>query len=119
MNSEEIRTYCLSLPGTTEDMPYGPDMIVYRIEKKIYLHQPLEYEQARISIKLPIETGEELRAKYPNIVPAYHLNKQHWSDIPTEDVFDDTQLKEWIDISYTTVLNSLPKKIREQYKKGE
>ena len=24
MNIEEARVYCLSLPGVTEDMPYGP-----------------------------------------------------------------------------------------------
>ena len=45
MNTEEVREYCLSLPGVTEDSPYGPDMIVFRIEGKIFLHLPLEYTE--------------------------------------------------------------------------
>ena len=35
MNIEQVREYCLALPGVTEDSPYGPDMIVFRIERKI------------------------------------------------------------------------------------
>ena len=60
MNTEEVREYCLSLPGVTEDSPYGPDMIVFRIEGKIFLHLPLEYAEPRISIKLPPEEGHRL-----------------------------------------------------------
>ena len=37
MNIEEVRTYCLTLPGVTEDVPYGPDWLVFRIEGKIFL----------------------------------------------------------------------------------
>jgi len=47
MNLEEVREYCLSLPGVTEDSPYGPDMIVFRIEERYFLHMPLEYADQR------------------------------------------------------------------------
>ena len=67
MNIEEVREFCLSLPGVTEDSPYGPDMIVFRIEGKIFLHLPLEYADPRISIKLPPEEGVELRERYSAI----------------------------------------------------
>ena len=31
MNLEELREYCLSLPYVTEDMPFGEDVLVFRI----------------------------------------------------------------------------------------
>ena len=37
MNIEQVRTYTLSLPGVTEDMPFGDDVVTFRIEGKIFL----------------------------------------------------------------------------------
>ena len=115
MNIEQVREYCLTLPGVTEDSPYGPDMIVYRIEGKIFLHLPLEYADPRISIKLPPEKGQELRERYDAVRAAYHLNKIHWNDILIEDTFSSDQIKNWILESYNLVLSSLPKRLREKY----
>ena len=115
MNIEQVREYCLTLPGVTEDSPYGPDMIVYRIEGKIFLHLPLEYADPRISIKLPPEKNQELRERYDAICAAYHLNKVHWSDILIENTFSPDQIKDWILESYNLVLNKLPKRLREKY----
>jgi predicted DNA-binding protein (MmcQ/YjbR family) len=115
MNIEQVREFCLTLPGVTEDSPYGPDMIVFRIGRKIFLHLALEYADPRISIKLPPEEGQELREKYDVIRAAYHLNKRHWNDILIENTFSSDQIQNWILRSYHLVLNSLPKKLREKY----
>ena len=115
MNIEQVREFCLALPGVTEDSPYGPDMIVFRIERKIFLHLALEYADPRISIKLPPEEGQELREKYDTIRAAYHLNKRHWNDILIENTFPSDQIQNWILKSYHLVLSSLPKKLRENY----
>lgn len=37
MNIEEVRQYILSLPGVTEDQPFGDDIITYRVEGKIFV----------------------------------------------------------------------------------
>ena len=50
MNIEQVRAYALTLPGTTEDMPYGPDCVVFRIEGKIYLHIALESSEPRCAV---------------------------------------------------------------------
>ena len=115
MNTEEVREYCLSLPGVTEDSPYGPDMIVFRIEGKIFLHLPLEYAEPRISIKLPPEEGQCLRDKYEAVSAGYHLNKIHWNDILIEHTFDAEQIEKWIVESYNLVISGLPKILRLKY----
>nr|WP_245601942.1 MmcQ/YjbR family DNA-binding protein [Xylanibacter oryzae] len=115
MDIEQVREYCLSLLGVTEDSPYGPDMIVFRIEGKIFLHLPLEYAEPRISIKLPPEKGQSLRDSYETIRAGYHLNKIHWNDILIENTFASDQIKDWILESYNLVLNSLPKRLKAKY----
>ena len=37
MNIESIRTYCLSLPLVTEDMPFDDTTVVFRVLGKIFL----------------------------------------------------------------------------------
>lgn len=32
MNIEDVREYALTLAGANEDMPYGPDWLIFRIE---------------------------------------------------------------------------------------
>lgn len=32
MHLDDIRAYCLSLPGVTEDQPFGYDNITFRVE---------------------------------------------------------------------------------------
>ena len=115
MNLEEVREFCLSLPRVTEDSPYGPDMVVFRIEGKIFLHLPLEYAEPRMSVKLPPEKGVELRERYGAIRAAFHLNKTHWNDILIENAFPREQLEEWILESYQIVFNKLPKRLRDKY----
>ena len=115
MNIEEVREFCLSLPGVTEDSPYGPDMIVFRIEGKIFLHLPLEYAEPRMSVKLPPEVGEDLRERYDAIRAAFHLNKTHWNDILIENTFPREQLEQWILDSYHIVFNKLPRRLMDKY----
>lgn len=121
MDIETLRCYTLSLPGVTEDQPFGEDIITFRIEGKIFLCLWLgggKYDkkngESRFALKLPPETNEQLRDEYPAIKPAYHWNKRHWSDIYYEQ-FDNTLVMTWIRQSYELVVSKLPKAQRELY----
>lgn len=113
MNLEEVREYCLTLPRVTEDMPYGPDVLVFRIEGKIFMHLWLGSDIAKIAIKLEPERGEELRDQYSAFTPAFHMNKKHWSDVIVDEGFTNKQVEEWIHESYELVRSKLPKAIRD------
>lgn len=107
MNIEEVRDYCLSLPHTSEDMPFGEDVLVFRVGGKIFLMMWLgtggHYgSSATIALKLPPELGLELRDKYDAVTPAWHMNKKHWNDIDITP-FASEQITQWIDISYNLV----------------
>lgn len=121
MDIEQIREYALTLPGVTEDMPYGDDVLAFRIEGKIFMMLFLgstseEWAQRapRYAVKLSPERNEELREQHPAVTPAWHCNKKHWSDVRYEQV-EDTLAKEWICESYRLVVSLLPKYVRAKY----
>ena len=111
MNIEDVRYYALSLPGATEDMPYGPDVLVFRIGGKIFLHLWLNAPSPSCAVKLPPDQGEELRAANAAIAPAWHLNKRHWNDLFL-DHLPDNLVRNLIDTSHQFVLSKLPKALR-------
>ncbi|MBR4368618.1 MAG: MmcQ/YjbR family DNA-binding protein [Prevotella sp.] len=122
MNIEEVRDYTLSLPGVTEDQPFGDDIITFRLEGKIFVclwlggskHDMKESSEPRLALKLSPERNEELREQFSAVTPAWHWNKKHWSDVYYEQV-DDALVKAWIRESHQLIASKLPKALRSQY----
>ena len=113
MNLEELRDYCLSLPHVTEDMPFGEDILVFRICNRIFVLTSLVSVPLRVSLKCDPERAIELREEFPNkIVAGYHLNKKHWNTVLLEGL-PPALIKEMIQHSYNQVLAKVPKKERE------
>ncbi len=116
MNIEEARENALKLPWVTEDMPFGPDVLTFRVGGKIFMAIGLNAEEPKITVKLEPDFAEVLREHYDSVRPAFHWNKKHWSDICLEQA-DDKQVKDWIQRAYNLVFSKLPKKVREEYDK--
>ena len=111
MNLEELREYCLSLPHVTEDMPFGEDILVFRICNRIFVLTSLESVPLRVSLKCDPERAIELREQYPDkIIAGYHLNKKHWNTVLLEGL-PPALIKEMIQHSYEQVLSKVPKKL--------
>ena len=113
MNNEEIREYCISKPAVTEGFPFNDTALVFKVAGKMFALLDLSEDRRGISLKCDPELAIELREQHPEVTPAYHFNKQHWNGINITGGIGSNQLKEWIDHSYTIVLNSLPKSKRE------
>lgn len=120
MNIEQVREYTLSIPGVTEDQPFGDDIITYRIEGKIFLclwlgggKHDMKDGEPRFALKLSPERNEELREHYPTVTPAWHWNRKHWSDVYYWQMDEDV-VKPWIRESYDLVVSKLPKAVREK-----
>ena len=59
MNIEQIHEYTLSLPGVTEDQPFGDDILTFRLEGKIFVclwlgggQYHMKDSEPRIALKL-------------------------------------------------------------------
>lgn len=117
MNIESFREFCLSKNGVSEELPFGPDTLVYKVMGKMFALTGLDSDQFRISLKNNPEKNEELRAEYACITGAYHMNKRHWNTVTIDGTVKDNLLKEWIKESYDIVVSNLPKKIQEELNK--
>ena len=121
MNIEQVREYTLSLPGVTEDQPFGDDNITFRLEGKIFMclwlggdKQDMMNSEPRLALKLSPERNEELRTRFSAVTPAWHWNKKHWNDVFYEQL-EDSLVMEWIKESYLLVASKLPKLVRQKY----
>ena len=114
MNIETIREYAISKNGAEETLPFGPDTLVYKVGGKAFLLMGLDNAELQFNVKCDPDLALELRERYPCVIPGYHMNKKHWNTVIVDGSVPWQQLREWIDHSYELVLQSLPKKIREQ-----
>ena len=115
MNSEQIREYCLNLPAVTEDMPFGDDTLVFRIKNKIFALLNLEGE-IRLNLKCDPEKAIALREEFSAIIPGYHMNKAHWNTLIMNGSLKVELIRSLIDHSYELIIESLPKKVKEELK---
>ena len=113
MNIETLREYCLSKKAVTEDFPFGEDTLVFRVLNKIFLLVSLSSNPLQFNAKCDPDKAIELREQYDAVQPGYHMNKKHWNTIIMNGSLSNAQLKEMIDDSYNLIVQSLPKKERE------
>ena len=114
MNIESLRTYCLKKKGVTEEFPFGPDTLVFKVKGKVFLLTSLDSETFRFNVKCDPDKAIELRERYDAIQPGYHMNKKHWNTVIVDGRLSQQLLREMIDDSYELVVQSLPKKTREE-----
>lgn len=114
MNIETLREYCISKKAVTEDFPFGEDTLVFKVMNKIFLLVSLSANPLQFNAKCDPEKAIELREEYDAIKPGYHMNKKHWNTVVIDGSISTKLIKELIDDSYNLIVQSLPKKLREE-----
>ncbi|MBD1367521.1 MmcQ/YjbR family DNA-binding protein [Mucilaginibacter sp. ZT4R22] len=113
MNIEELRDYCLALPAVEEGFPFGEDTLVFKVGGKIFLLAGLQ-DGHHFNAKCDPELAIDLRERYTEVKPGYHMNKAHWNTVYMNGTLTRKQLCEMIDHSYHLVFKSLPKKLQAE-----
>ena len=111
MNIEELREYCLQKPGVTEGLPFGEDTLVFKVGEKMFLLTSITLGN-QFNAKCDPELAIELRERYTEVQPGYHMNKKLWNTVYMEGALTKKQLRGMIDHSYELVFNGLPKKVQ-------
>ncbi|MDF1816157.1 MAG: MmcQ/YjbR family DNA-binding protein [Verrucomicrobiales bacterium] len=116
MFADEIREYFLSKPATTEEQPFGPDVLVYKVKNKMFATLGFDESDGhgRTNLKCDPDRAVELRETYEAILPGYHMNKRHWNTLILNGSIPPQTIRELADHSYDLVVAGLPKKIREE-----
>lgn len=103
MNLEDFRNYCLTKPDATEGTPFGEDTIVFKVAGKIFALASLDEVPARVNLKCDPERALDLRDRYEEVQPGYHMNKKHWNTVVLAGKIPAAELREMIDHSYDLV----------------
>jgi predicted DNA-binding protein (MmcQ/YjbR family) len=106
MDLAKFREYCLSKSGATEGTPFGPDILVFKVGGKIFALASLDEVPARANLKCDPDLALELRDRYEQVRPGYHMNKKHWNTVEIEGGIPDVEVRSMIDHSYDLVVKN-------------
>ena len=112
MDVDTFREYCLRKSGVTESSPFGPEHIVFKVGGKMFALLAFEEVPPTANLKCDPDLALELRDRYDEVQPGYHMNKKHWNTVQIEGAIPAAELTKMIDHSYALVVQSLPKKQR-------
>jgi predicted DNA-binding protein (MmcQ/YjbR family) len=119
LNLEIIRAYCLQKPFVTEDMPFGEDTLAFRVMGKIFLLTGLSFPGLQANLKCSPDYAVDLRERYRDVIPGFHMNKQHWNTVTGNGDVPDSLFLQLVDHSYEEVISGLPKRLQEQIRVKE
>src|SRR5213083_591588 len=118
MDIVEFREYCLTRPSATEGTPFGETVLVFKVAGKMFALVSLDEVPATANLKCDPDVALELRDRYEQVRPGYHMNKKHWNSVEIDSGISDSELRKMIDHSYQLVVRTLPKVKREKLLKG-
>lgn len=111
MDIESFRTYCLSLPLVTEDMPYDDTVVAFRLKERIFGYAFLD-KPLVVALKCDADLALRLRERYTAVEPAFHCNKKYWNQISLNADADTQLIQNMVSHAYNEVNKKLPKKDR-------
>lgn len=116
MDIEFIRNHCLKKKSVKEELPFGPEVLVFKVAGKMFLASRLDETPLRISLKCDPELAIELRERYTDVIPGYHMNKRMWNTVYLTGSIPQKAIVAMIDHSYYEVVKGLPKKLQQKLK---
>jgi predicted DNA-binding protein (MmcQ/YjbR family) len=109
MDTEMLRDYCMSLPGTTEDVKWG-DHMCFSVGGKLYCIAGFE-DTSNVSLKVTDEEFESLTLR-TGIIQAPYMARNKWVCMTSRGALSRAEWQRLLRQSYELVLAKLPKKTR-------
>jgi predicted DNA-binding protein (MmcQ/YjbR family) len=111
MTLDHFREFCLNFKGTTEDLPFDENTLVFKVMGKMFaLCNMMSFEF--VNLKCDPEKSIALRGEFMDVTPAWHMNKKHWNSVSFMGDLSDKQIEHWIADSYNLVVKNMPKKLK-------
>ncbi len=100
---EEVIWYCKSFHKIIEDYPFHDSnwtLMRHMVNKKIFTCIYEREGNIWINVKCDPEWTDFWRSAFPSIVPAYHMNKEHWNSIVLDGTVPENVIQQMIAESY-------------------
>lgn len=104
MNIEVFREFCLSLPGSSEKMPFqafhaAQSILAFYVGGRIFCFFDIDRFDT-CTIKCDPEQADELKARYMAVGAPYNMSRKHWISIRFNDDMPDNEIKQYVLNSY-------------------
>jgi predicted DNA-binding protein (MmcQ/YjbR family) len=116
MNIKKAQALCRKLPGATEDIKWGADL-VFSVGAKMFAVTGSGDDAGGISFKVEDERFLELTDR-PGIVPAPYLARAKWVYIEDLKAVSDAEAAQLLRRSYELVFAKLSKKLQREIEGG-
>jgi predicted DNA-binding protein (MmcQ/YjbR family) len=111
MNLEQLRKFCLSFPGVTEDIKWGADLC-FCVGAKMFCVTGADSIAGGLSLKCTPDKFNDLIER-EGIDPAAYVGRYKWVRISDLDAVTPIELMDLISASYRLVREKLPKALRD------
>jgi predicted DNA-binding protein (MmcQ/YjbR family) len=112
MHLDDLYTYGLAKPGAWADTPFGPDVLVLKVRKKMFAMANVERQPLGVALKSDPERWLDLLERYDGVTKGPYLDGKHWhlvllqSDVPADTI------RQLVDRSYELVVAGMTRKER-------
>jgi predicted DNA-binding protein (MmcQ/YjbR family) len=103
VDAADFREYCLGKARVSEGTPFGGDTLVFKVEGKMFALLSLDDVPPRANLKCDPDRALELRDRYEQVLPGYHMNKKHWNTVILDGAIPTSTIVEMIDHSYNLI----------------
>ena len=104
MTWDELKAWCLSLPGAEETFPFEPGCSVFKAPNgRMFGVTVRTMDPLHISVKCDPDLGADLRREHASIEPGYHLDKRHWITVRCNEDAPDELVRQLVEDSYALV----------------
>ena len=114
MTLDELKRYLRSKTGSTEETPFGPEHLVYKVMGKIFAVVGWDEEPVTMSLKCDPEGVEVLRKVFRAVTPAPYFDKRYWNLVVVDGSIPEPELLAMVDDSYDLVVEGLTRAQRDQ-----
>jgi len=109
-STTSFEAYILSKRRAQKDFPFGEDVAVYKVLGKMFA---LMGEKG-LNVNCDPDEALIWRSMYDAIIPAYHMNKEHWNTVVLDGTVPNDLIEKMIDDSYALVVKKMKKSDRER-----
>lgn len=107
MTKSDLESFCMSLPGTKQDIKWGHDLC-FVVSEKMYCVTGID-GPVSASFKVLPEEMQTLTER-GGIIPAPYMARNNWVFVETAKALTPKEWKYYVKQSYELVVAKLPKK---------
>ena len=109
-----LHEYALAKPHAVADYKESWDALRYFVYGKIFALLVRNSTGTLLNLKCDPYLSLDFRARYPTVLPGWHMNKLHWISLSLMGDTPASVCRELVDISHDLVWMGLPKRVRER-----